>query len=52
MNLTLTLTLTLNFLLLFIVFDNKIRVFVMIFMALSYLRLIYRLFFIREGNAS
>ena len=52
MNLTLSLTLTLNFLLPCIVFDNKICVFIMIFMALSFLRVIYGLFFIWEENVS
>ena len=52
MNLTFTLTLPLNFPLIFIVYDNKIRVFIMIFMASSYLWLIYGLFFIWEENIS
>ena len=49
-NLTLTLTITLNLLLLSIVFHNKICVVIMIFTALSSLRLIHGLSFIWGGN--
>ena len=49
-NLTLTLTLNLLLLLPSIVFYNKICVFIMIFKALSFLRLIHGLFI--RGNVS
>ena len=50
--LTLTLSLTLNLLLPSIVSYNKIFVLIMIFTALSFLRLIHGLFFIWGGNVS
>ena len=48
----LTLTLALKLLLPSIVFYNKICVLIMIFTALSFLRLIHALFLISGGNAS
>ena len=51
-NLTIIKTLTLKILLPSIVFHDQIYIFMMIFMALSYLLLIYGLFFLRGGNVS